>query len=53
MVAQNTVQALAFLATALTAGFVEEFVFRGIVMWRIANGKLAERWAYLENPKTV
>jgi len=29
MVAQNFVEAVAFLATALTAGFVEEFVFRG------------------------
>jgi membrane protease YdiL (CAAX protease family) len=29
MVAQNTIEALAFLVAALTAGFVEEFVFRG------------------------
>lgn len=29
MVAQNGVEAFAFLAAALTAGFVEEFVFRG------------------------
>ena len=29
MVAQNSAEALAFLAAALTAGFVEEFVFRG------------------------
>jgi ketosteroid isomerase-like protein len=27
--------------------------FGGIVIWRVAEGKLAERWAYLENPKTV
>ena len=27
--------------------------FGGIVIWRIANGKIAERWAYLESPKTV
>jgi membrane protease YdiL (CAAX protease family) len=29
MVAQNSAEALAFLAAALTAGFAEEFVFRG------------------------
>jgi membrane protease YdiL (CAAX protease family) len=29
MIATNTTEALAFLAVALTAGFVEEFVFRG------------------------
>ena len=29
MSAQNNIEALAFLAAALTAGFVEEFVFRG------------------------
>ena len=25
--------------------------FRGIVIWRIARGKIAERWAYLEKPR--
>jgi len=29
MVAQNSTEALAFLAVALTAGFAEEFIFRG------------------------
>jgi predicted ester cyclase len=24
--------------------------FRGIVIWRIANRRIAERWAYLESP---
>jgi predicted ester cyclase len=24
--------------------------FRGIVIWRIANTKIVERWAYLESP---
>ncbi len=27
--------------------------FGGIVIWRVANGKLAERWAYLESPKGI
>jgi predicted ester cyclase len=27
--------------------------FAGIVIWRIAGGKLAERWAYLEPPSPV
>ncbi len=27
--------------------------FGGIVIWRVANGKLAERWAYLESPKAT
>lgn len=31
MVAQNSVEAIAFLVAALTAGFVEEFVFRGYI----------------------
>jgi predicted ester cyclase len=27
--------------------------FRGIVIWRIANKKIVERWAYLEAPHPV
>jgi ketosteroid isomerase-like protein len=27
--------------------------FGGIVIWRVSNGQLAERWAYLEPPKVV
>ena len=26
--------------------------FGGIVIWRLAEGKITERWAYLESPKT-
>jgi ketosteroid isomerase-like protein len=31
----------------------KKFRLGGIVIWRVANGKLAERWAYLESPKTM
>jgi len=31
MVAKNAIKTLAFLVAALTAGFVEEFVFRGYI----------------------
>jgi|SRR5450432_893640 len=27
--------------------------FAGIVIWRIARSQIAERWAYLERPKSV
>jgi predicted SnoaL-like aldol condensation-catalyzing enzyme len=27
--------------------------FRGIVIWRIANRRIVERWAYLETPQNV
>ena len=27
--------------------------FRGIVIWRIANRRILERWAYLEPPRAV
>lgn len=29
------------------------FQFSGIVIWRIANRQLAERWAYLEAPREI
>jgi predicted ester cyclase len=29
----------------------EKLRFGGIVIWRVANGQLAERWAYLEAPR--
>jgi ketosteroid isomerase-like protein len=31
----------------------QQIEFGGIVIWRIASGKLAERWAYLESPHQV
>ncbi len=27
--------------------------FSGIVVWRIANRRIVERWAYLESPHSV
>lgn len=38
-------------ATDSTSGKVLEF--RGIVIWRIADRKIVERWAYLETPHPV
>ena len=31
----------------------QKIEFGGIVIWRIAAGKLAERWAYLQAPHTI
>ena len=31
----------------------QKIEFGGIVIWRIAQGKLAERWAYLQTPHPV
>jgi predicted ester cyclase len=38
-------------ATDTTTG--NRIEFSGIVIWRIANGKLAERWAYLQTPHQI
>ena len=38
-------------ATDSTSGKLQEF--RGIVIWRIADRKIVERWAYLETPHPV
>ena len=38
-------------ATDSTKG--QRIEFKGIVIWRVANGKLAERWAYLQAPYPV
>jgi predicted SnoaL-like aldol condensation-catalyzing enzyme len=35
-------------ATDLASG--KQLEFRGIVIWRIANKQIHERWAYLESP---
>ena len=31
----------------------QKIQFKGIVIWRVENRKLAERWAYLEAPRLV
>jgi predicted ester cyclase len=31
----------------------QKIEFSGIVIWRIAGGQLAERWAYLEAPHPI
>jgi hypothetical protein len=31
----------------------QKIEFAGIVSWRIVEGKLAERWAYLQSPDPV
>ena len=36
---------------ATDPGSGRKIQFGGIVIWRIAGGQLAERWAYLESPK--
>lgn len=38
-------------ATDQKAG--QKIEFSGIVIWRISQGKLAERWAYLQTPHPV
>jgi ketosteroid isomerase-like protein len=36
--------------TATDSQSGKKLEFRGIVIWRIANGKIVERWAYLGTP---
>jgi predicted ester cyclase len=31
----------------------QRIAFRGIVIWRITDRKIVERWAYLEKPHPV
>ena len=40
-----------WIGTDRTSG--KHIRFSGIVIWRMQDGKLAERWAYLESPKSV
>ena len=39
--------------TATDSQIGKKLEFRGIVIWRIANRKIVERWAYLEAPHAV
>ncbi|HXZ19523.1 MAG TPA: ester cyclase [Candidatus Acidoferrales bacterium] len=39
--------------TATDSQTGQKLEFSGIVIWRIANRRLAERWAYLETPHVV
>jgi predicted ester cyclase len=39
--------------TATDAQNGKRLEFRGIVIWRIANRKIVERWAYLEPPHSA
>ena len=39
--------------TGTDAGNGQRLQFRGIVIWRIENHKIAERWAYLDAPNAA
>ena len=39
--------------TGTDATSKDRLEFSGIVIWRIANRRIVERWAYLENPHPV
>jgi ketosteroid isomerase-like protein len=39
--------------TGTEAASGQRLEFSGIVIWRIANRQIVERWAYLENPHVV
>ena len=39
--------------TGADAGSKQRLEFSGIVIWRIANRRIVERWAYLESPHPV
>jgi predicted SnoaL-like aldol condensation-catalyzing enzyme len=39
--------------TGTDAASQQRLEFSGIVIWRIANRRIVERWAYLESPRPV
>lgn len=39
--------------TATDTASGKKLEFSGIVIWRVANRQIVERWAYLESPHTV
>jgi predicted ester cyclase len=39
--------------TGTDANTKQRIEFRGIVIWRIADRKIVERWAYLEPPHSA
>lgn len=39
--------------TGTDAGSKQRLEFSGIVVWRIANRQIVERWGYLESPRPV
>ena len=53
MVAEDDKVAVRNHWTATDAQNGKRLEFRGIVIWRIANRKIVERWAYLEAPHPV
>jgi predicted ester cyclase len=50
MIAEDDKVVVRNLWTATDSQNGKKLEFRGIVIWRIVNRKIAERWAYLEAP---
>jgi predicted ester cyclase len=50
MIAEDDKVAVRNHWTAMDAQSGKKLEFRGIVIWRIADRRLVERWAYLEAP---
>jgi predicted ester cyclase len=53
MIAENDKVVVRNHWTATDAQKGKRLEFRGIVIWRIANRKIVERWAYLEPPHSA